>query len=330
LSSIVPSIRQPLLFLALACSVACSSTTDSGEVKATHPMGVISETAAISFGAHGLAISRSGKVLVSELFTNDMLAAPIKTFTFGPHIVMRGEPVDIAVTGDGGTAFVADLTASRLDIVDLLADSVEESIDIRTPLRVLLTPNNRRLYITSSSLTDGTPSTVYVFDVRNRTLIDSITVGPVANGIAYDEALARLYVSTQGDATINEIDAGTDHLVRQLRVGGIPQDVAVSPDHSELWVADESAGVRVFDLASGTELDTIPGTSAAFGLAISPDGARVYATQPILNNAVIIDRASRTVLATVLSGSRPERVAFSLSGSNAVITDQGAGAILFR
>ena len=275
-------------------------------------------------------ISRSGRVVVSQLYTSDVVAAPIKTFAFGPNIVVRGEPVDVAVTGDGGTAFVADLTGSTLDIVDLLADSVEESIEVRTPLRLLLTPNNRRLYITSSSLTDGTPSTVYVFDVRNRTLIDSITVGPVANGIAYDEALARLYVSTQGDATINEIDVGTDHLLRQLRVGGIPQDVAVTPDHSELWVADESAGVRVFDLASGTELDTIPGTSAAFGLAISPDGAQVYATQPILNNAMIIDRASRTVLTTMLTGSRPERVAFSLSGSNAVITDERAGVILFR
>jgi DNA-binding beta-propeller fold protein YncE len=328
--ALVPSVRQPLLFLLLACTAACSSTTDSSEPKTTHPMGVISQTSSFAFGVHGLAISRSGRVVVSQLYTSDVVAAPIKTFAFGPNIVVRGEPVDVAVTGDGGTAFVADLTGSTLDIVDLLADSVEESIEVRTPLRLLLTPNNRRLYITSSSLTDGTPSTVYVFDVRNRTLIDSITVGPVANGIAYDEALARLYVSTQGDATINEIDVGTDHLLRQLRVGGIPQDVAVTPDHSELWVADESAGVRVFDLASGTELDTIPGTSAAFGLAISPDGAQVYATQPILNNAMIIDRASRTVLTTMLTGSRPERVAFSLSGSNAVITDERAGVILFR
>jgi YVTN family beta-propeller protein len=267
---------------------------------------------------------------VPRVFTRRSITAPINTFTFGPPIRLGGEPVDIALTGDGSTAFVANLTGSTVDLVDLLADSVEEAIHIRTPLRVLLTPNSRRLYITSSSLTDGTPTTVYVFDVKNRTLIDSLTVGAIANGIAYDESLARLYVSTQGDATINEIDAGTNRVVRQLRIGGIPQDIAITPDHAELWVADESAGVRVFDLASGVELDTIPGTSAAFGLAISPDGARVYATQPIQNNAMIIDRASRAVLTTMLTGSRPERVAFSLSGSIAVVTDERAGAILIR
>lgn len=328
--SIVPSVRRSAVNFVLACAVACSSSTESSAPKGTHPDGVVVETFAMPYGAHGVAISQSGTVVVGEYNSDDVRVASVNSFAFGPQIPAGEFPIDAAVTADGHTAFVADLYGSAVAVIDLLADSVEESIHVSAPLRVLLTPNGQRLYITASNLTDANTSTVYVLDVQSHTLTDSITVGAIANGIAYDAALGHLYVSTQGDYSIYDIDAASDRVVRQLHIGGIPQDIALTADHSELWVADEQAGVRVFDLASGTELDRIYGTSKAFGLAISPDGARVYVTQPQLSNAVIIDRPSRTILATILPGSSPQRVAFNASGTRAVVTDDREGAILIR
>lgn len=315
-----------LAFAALL-TASCSSSTESREPQRTHPVGTIVDTLVSSGNAHGVAISRSGRVIVTELYSGDVRAAPMASFNFGPPVLVGFLPVDVAITQQGRTAFVANLGESTVTVLDVVADSQTAVLTVPTPLRVLLRPDDSRLYVTTEG---GLTSAVYVFDAHSNALIDTVVVGGFANGIAYDSALARLYVTTQIDGSIYEIDAEHDVVLRQIHVGGVPQDIAISPDHSELWLADESAGVRVFDLVSGAEQDTVPGTGRAFGLAISPDGARVYSTATTAGVNEIIDRATRTVVSAFATGNYPVRVAFNASGSRAVITDGSVGALLIR
>ncbi|MBA2686154.1 MAG: hypothetical protein H0U66_16850 [Gemmatimonadaceae bacterium] len=79
---------------------------------------------------------------------------------------------------------------------------------------------------------------------------------------------------------VYEIDATTDAVVRRIPVDLPMQDIAITNDGSELWVATTGdAGVEVFDLVTGNLIQSVAGTSGAFGLKITPDGKQFYVTR---------------------------------------------------
>jgi large repetitive protein len=142
-----------------------------------------------------------------------------------------------------------------------------------------------------------------------------------------------LYASSFTTGTISEIDLGTRTVARLLIVGGEPQGVAVSPDGTELFVADESGSgqINVYNLVGDTLETSLPsgatsGLGGPFGLAMSPDGATVYVgvlTTRGPGLIQVIDTRTRTILRTINScGGMPRRIAFGFSGGMAVITDE--------
>jgi YVTN family beta-propeller protein len=102
------------------------------------------------------------------------------------------------------------------------------------------------------------------------------------------------------------------------------QDIAVSPDGSELYVASESRGViHVLDAATGAAKTDINLGSGVFGLSMTPDGAQLYATGSFAGTIWIVDRAARTTLKSIPVGGTPRRIAFNADGSRAVVTNEG-------
>jgi YVTN family beta-propeller protein len=58
-------------------------------------------------------------------------------------------------------------------------------------------------------------------------------------------------------------------------------------------------------------------------MALSPDGAHLYAASASPGTLSIIDRATRTVVNTLTLGGRPRRVAFDASGATALVANEG-------
>ena len=71
-----------------------------------------------------------------------------------------------------------------------------------------------------------------------------------------------------------------------------------------------SNNVSVIDTATNTVIATIPVGSEAWGVAVKPDGTRVYVTD---NNVSVIDTALKTVIATISVGADPEGVAVGMT-----------------
>jgi YVTN family beta-propeller protein len=61
--------------------------------------------------------------------------------------------------------------------------------------------------------------------------------------------------------------------------------------------------------------------AGAVGLALSPDGARLYVTNPPNGTLQIVDPASLAVM-TLTGLGRPRNVAFNATGTTALVTNE--------
>lgn len=161
------------------------------------------------------------------------------------------------------------------------------------------------------------------------------------------------YVANSGSGTVSVIDTITDSVVRTLTVGTDPVAIAVAPDNSSVFVANESStSISVIDPAdiltsTNPVVATISsgslGLTASSGpdaLAIDPSGTRLLVAEYAVGQVQVIDtnpNASSYLEALAspvdLNGSgsssaqEPLAVAFAPSGQYAYVTDNGTGYV---
>ena len=151
-------------------------------------------------------------------------------------------------------------------------------------------------------------------------------------------------MNDEDGGVVNEIDLQTNTVSRHFTIApgysGVVrvEDVVVSNDGAELYVADEGDGggrVVVVDLATGSTVATVaptptePGAANVWDVALTPDGTQLYAAMP--NRVAIIDRATRTIVKYVqLSGVVVTRVVFDAPGTTAVVAYDGTGVAFIR
>jgi DNA-binding beta-propeller fold protein YncE len=199
----------------------------------------------------------------------------------------------------------------------------------------LTSPDTQTAYLGTN---DGR---ILIFDVATSTITGSIDLEidkSRANHLAINTAGTLLYASSFTTGTISEIDLTARAVSRLFVVGGEPQGIAVSIDGTELYVADEAGTghIDIYDIVGNEREASIPsgateGLGGAFGLALSPDGTRLYvgvittglitAEDPGLIQ--VIDPAARRIESSINScGQMPRRIAFGFSGGLAVIVDE--------
>ncbi|MFF9275666.1 YncE family protein [Streptomyces griseosporeus] len=145
-----------------------------------------------------------------------------------------------------------------------------------------------------------------------------------------------LLVTDFGADTVTFVDparrAGSA-VLGSVRVGTAPQGIVAGPDGTA-WVAT-AEGVAVVDTAARTRTALIPYRTrtgpvttgeyrgGGMGLALSPDGSRLYAgvNVPGRNGVLeVVDTARRSVVATVPVGRRPFDVDVSRDGRQVYVT----------
>jgi len=96
------------------------------------------------------------------------------------------------------------------------------------------------------------------------------------------------------------------------------------------YVANESDTVSVIDIATNSVAVTIPVGPIPFapiGIAVTPDGTRVYVTKAgdpfdvASGTVAVIDTATNTVVATIPVGILPEAVAITPDGTRAYVAN---------
>ena len=157
-----------------------------------------------------------------------------------------------------------------------------------------------------------------------------------------DEAVAihgdTLYFAVTGDDEVAVIDAATlnpkDYSPAEtdIHVGFDPGDVAVTPDGSQLWVADTGpqtdsllADIKVISTATDAVTATLRLPAAPAQIAFSPSGATAYVTTA--DGLWVFDTATNHVTAVIGNLGDPFGVAVSPDGSTVYVTNTERGLV---
>ena len=147
-------------------------------------------------------------------------------------------------------------------------------------------------------ITNYGSNSVSVINTANESVIATIPVGGLPIGIAVSRDGTRAYVANYNDNTVSVINAITNKVMATISAGiSFPYCVAVSPVGGLAFVGNRgSENVAVINTASNTVTATIPVGSQPFGITVSPDGSRVYAT--CTDGLVVINALTNAIIST--------------------------------
>jgi YVTN family beta-propeller protein len=170
-------------------------------------------------------------------------------------------------------------------------------------------------------------------------LSTAIAVGYAPVGVAVSPDGSKAYVTNTGSNDVSVIAVASNTKVATIPVvGALFAGVAVSPDGKTLYVGNETTieGPFVFhennllfiDTATNTSLTAVNlevGLQTATGIAVTPDGSKVYVAISSTDNVFAIDTKTPSVVATIPVSLEPQGVAVTPDGSKVYVANQLTG-----
>lgn len=300
-----------------------------------HPTREVVTAVPLAGVPFAVAISPAGAVYVSQAGAGSLARGTLPRTDLPARVPVGPLPSQVRVRPDGRTAYVGNQDAGTITVVRVATNRVVDAIALVPSILTLgISPDGRRLY----ALTDY--HGVYVINTATRRVIDSIPAagtGTILTGIAFDPSQACMYVAARDQGTVAVINTATDAVLTTLTVsGGRIQNVAVSQDGAELYATDiQRSKLIVWKLSAGNaayeEIAIGSGVPRnAFDVAVTRDNAQIYVTTLADGKVFVLDRASRGLVGSVVTGGSPRYVAFDATGAMAVIPNESGWVTFVR
>lgn len=256
-------------------------------------------------------------------------------------IAVGNFPEDIAFTNDGAYAVVTNSTDGTVSIIETASRRVIQTLSIAPlglgfPFGAIFTKNDKKIFITTGGGFDQAIAVLDSRDINHVQLAKTIQVSgypgrpffrPTRNVLLLPASPVKI-----GTAELFVVDPESDRILRKFSMSvrdAFANDVAVTPDGRFAYVSifafkGGAGGVWVVDLRhlkTITMIDT--GDPSVFGMGSTPDGRFIFATNFRQNQVVVISPKTRKVIATIPVGRHPNKVAVTLDGKEAFVTNQG-------
>ncbi|MFI5828722.1 PxKF domain-containing protein [Streptomyces sp. NPDC051578] len=222
--------------------------------------------------------------------------------------------------------YLTDFHTNSLVTYDLSSDSVVGTVPVGTrPQAVAVSPEGSQAWVVNLF-----GNSVSVVDTATNTVITPVAAGRQPYTVAFSPDGAHAYVSENagGHPGIEVIDTATLTATAYIPVAYTATRLAPTSDGTRLYAA-VSGDIAVIDTASNTVTASIPTADrrSIGGLAISPDGTKVYATNVNIGTLSVVDTASGTLAATVPIAQTVGALALSPDGARAYVTASSAGIV---
>lgn len=240
-----------------------------------------------------------------------------------------------------GTVYSANEGGNSISSIDLGTGSVETVQIGVSPHNVDLTPDGNLLLAVGSPASDHAHGSaddghaeaeagggvLVVLDPRQLSQpVATLEVGAHPAHVVADRT-GRAYVSLSGGNEIVVVDLAKAQVIGRIATGAFPHGLRLSPDQSELYVANVDDGsVSVIDTQNLTELARIPVGAAPVQVGFTPSGDQVYVSLRDENRVAVIDTASREVTNRIDVGPNPIQMFATPDGAYVYVANQGTDA----
>jgi YVTN family beta-propeller protein len=236
-----------------------------------------------------------------------------------------------------GFVYTADEYGNSISAIDLATSRVTVVPVAISPHNVQVTADGSRVLAVGEPSTHGThshPASV-ADSAKGRLLVlntKRLASGPVASivvghhpaHVVCDRPGWRAFVTLAGADAVAVVDLTRKRVTRRIGTGRYPHGLRLSPDGSEIYVANvEDGSVSVIDVVAGAERARIAVGGRPVQVGFTPDSSRVYVSLRDENRVAVIDTATWTVAARIAVGRNPIQVHATPDGRFVYVANQG-------
>jgi len=178
---------------------------------------------------HGLRYA-DGKLYVANMDAKSMSVINIADGKI-TDITLGGVAVQTAVTQDGKFVFASLYDTKEVIRYELQSSEIKRiplPADAQGPIQLYATPDSKLLYVADQGelLERPVSNKVFVIDIANAKVINTITVGNKAHGIVVSKDGTTVYVTNSIDNTVSVIDVASQKVIRTISVGKGPNGIS--------------------------------------------------------------------------------------------------------
>ena len=317
----VATVASSGLVTAIAAGAATISTS-AGTFSQSIPVTVVATIAAptrvngLTGRPFGVRMLNDATALVTRQDVNQVTRVDLAGMTPGASLPTGSDPSDISLDATATYGYVPNVLGGSVSIVRLATNSLETSIAVSgSPFRALVSTDGQRVYVGQNN------GQIAVIQTATRTIATSFLLTGAINGLAQTGDGRTLYASSMSGLGVPS-EAADGQVLASKSVGGTAQEVVLSPDGSEVYVANEGGWVDVLDANTLNQKQRVT-VASLFGMALSPDGAKLWVSATLAGKVFTIDRATMTVSATYTVTGLPRRIAFTSTGIALVANEAG-------
>ena len=277
-------------------------------------------------------------------FASALAASSNYSATIAGTVALGAAPHGVAVSPDGHQIYVTDFNARSISVIDTAQLTVIDTIAVgRGAVNVILSADGTRAYVTNE-LDD----TLSVIDTATRQVIRTIPLlyRPHGMSLGVDPTTGavdqRLYVANLGSDQVTVLNTATLEVITHVTVGNTPDSPLATKDGKQVWVTNygegEASTLSLVDTLSFTEIYTLPVGIYPHGIKFAPDGSQLYVSVQGEDKLVVVDPATRQLVATYPAGNAPHGLGISpdgrylwtgdLASRTSTIVDARTGALI--
>ncbi|WP_018465952.1 YncE family protein [Calidithermus timidus] len=253
------------------------------------------------------------RVYVPDGKTNRLYVIDPKTYRVVASDKMDAEPQHVVPSYDLKTLYVANDVGNTLIPIDPQSGALGKRIPVKDPYNLYFTPDGRSAIVVAEY-----QHRLDFFDPQ--TWQPQGSLGVPCKGINHMDYSAdgrTLVAACEFSGDLLKIDVAARKVLDKLHLGGMPQDVKLSPDGRVFYVADmDAGGVHLIDAERFHPLGFIPTGKGAHGLYPSRDTRYLYISNRGEGSVSVLEFATRKLVTKwkIPGGGSPDMGGVSADG----------------